>query len=760
MLDVHLDQSINRIYKLARKRRHELLTMEHLMLALINNKHASQILNMVGADKHLLQQELEVLIGQHVKILPAESDLETQPTLAFRRVIQRAIYSAQSAELKNVTGDRVLVAMFDEMDSHVVYLLNKQGITRFDVVRSIAHGDSESKDSQLKPDSIEQSDESTAETETKDAGKEFLVDLNAKAAAGEIDPLIGRSDELERMVQILMRRSKNNPLLIGEPGVGKTAIAEGLALQIVNKKVPDVIQNAQVFALDLGSLLAGTKYRGDFEKRLKAVIKYIQDIDQAIMFIDEIHTIIGAGAVSGGSLDASNLLKPALSKGVLRCIGATTQEEVRNVFDRDRALSRRFQKITITEPTQEEAIDIIKGLQPHFESYHGVKYEESAISAAVKLSAKHISDKFLPDKAIDAIDEAGSWHRINNLQDQAITDSDIKRVVASIAKIPVDDLNHEDGQRLQSIERNLQHVIFGQEQAINILASAIKMARAGLNRDNRTVANLIFAGPTGVGKTEVVKQLSHHLSMKLVRFDMSEYMEPHTVAKMIGAPPGYVGHDQGGLLTDKVHQTPHCIVLLDEIEKAHPDVMNILLQVMDNGKLTDSNGRETDFRNVLLVMTTNAGATTFSQNSFGFLDQDRSSDAMIELNRHFTPEFRNRLDAIVPFKALDKSHIEKIVDKIIIELEQQLTDPGITFTITQPAREWLVEKGYNPEMGARPMQRAIDQHVKKPLVDDILFGKLKNGGLVKINVINKKLNFEIVPNTLLLSAVEESPTAH
>lgn len=758
MLDSYLDQCINKIYKQARQERHELLTMEHLMLALLENKHAVQVLNMVEADIPLLKQELEDLISQHVKILPAESQIETQPTLAFRRVIQRAIYSAQSAELKHVSGDRVLVAMFDEMDSHVVYLMNKQGITRFDVVRSIAHGNN--LETEQSHDNAEQANDIVPDSEQKDSGKEFLIDLNQKAETGQVDPLIGRSQEIDRMIQILMRRSKNNPLLIGEPGVGKTAIAEGLALLIVNQKVPDVIKDAKVFSLDLGGLLAGTKYRGDFEKRLKAVIKYLQNIDHTILFIDEIHTIIGAGAVSGGSLDASNLLKPALSKGLLRCIGATTQEEVRNVFDRDRALSRRFQKVTISEPTQEEAIEIIKGLQPHFESYHGVKYEDEAIKAAVKLSAKHISDKFLPDKAIDAIDEAGSWQKIKGLQEQPINKSDIRRVVASIAKIPVDDLSQEDGQRLQAIERNLKHVIFGQDEAIEILASAIKMARAGLNRDNRTVANLIFAGPTGVGKTEVVKQLSHHLGLKLIRFDMSEYMEPHTVAKLIGAPPGYVGHEQGGLLTDKVHQTPHSIVLLDEIEKAHPDVNNVLLQVMDNGKLTDSNGRETDFRNVLIVMTTNAGATTLSQNSFGFLDQDRSSDAMIELNRHFTPEFRNRLDAVVPFKSLDKVHIEKIVDKIIIELEQQLTDPGITFSISQSAREWLVDKGYNPEMGARPMHRAIDQYIKKPLVDEILFGKLKNGGLVKVNLTNDALSFDIIPNTLMLSAKEESPTAH
>ena len=760
MLDSHLDHSINKIYKLARNRRHELLTMEHLMLALLSNQHAVRILDEVGADKPLLQQELEILIGQHVRTLPADSELETQPTLAFRRVIQRAIYSAQSAEVKQVTGDRVLVAMFDEMDSHVVFLLNKQGITRFDVVRSIAHGDATETD--LSSDSQEDGENSevVVETEEKSTGKEFLIDLNAKAERGEIDPLIGRDKEIERMVQILMRRSKNNPLLIGEPGVGKTAIAEGLALHIVNQKVPEVIQNAHVFALDMGGLLAGTKYRGDFEKRLKAVIEYIKGIDQAIMFIDEIHTIIGAGAVSGGALDASNLLKPALSKGLLRCVGATTQDEVRNVFDRDRALSRRFQKITIAEPSKEEAIEILQGLQPHFEAYHGVSYEDEAVKEAVKLSAKHISDKFLPDKAIDAMDEAGAWQRINGKQDTPINTSDIRRVIASIAQIPVADLNQEDAQRLQSIERNLKHVIFGQDEAIHTLASAIKMARAGLNRDNRTVANLIFAGPTGVGKTEVVKQLSHHLGLTLIRFDMSEYMEPHTVAKMIGAPPGYVGHDQGGLLTDKVHQTPHCIVLLDEIEKAHPDVMNILLQVMDNGKLTDSNGRETDFRNALVVMTTNAGATIMGQSSYGFLEQDHSTDAMLELNRHFTPEFRNRLDAIVPFKSLDKGHIEKIVDKLMIELEQQLADTGITFNLTPAARAWLVEKGYNKEMGARPMQRAIDQYVKKPLVDDILFGQLVKGGLVKIHAINDELQFEIIPSTRLLAANKASETQH
>jgi ATP-dependent Clp protease ATP-binding subunit ClpA len=741
MLDSQLDQNISEIYTLARQKRHELLTMEHLMLALLKNKQALQVLKMVGADLHLLEQELQVLIAQHVKILPAEADFETQPTLAFRRVIQRAIYSAQSAEVSQVTGDRVLVAMFDESDSHVVYLLNKQGVSRYDVVRSIAHGGFDEVEQPLTEQ--QESQDEAGEKKKPDSGKSFLVNLNKRAQQSKIDPLIGREQEVERVIQVLMRRSKNNPLLVGEPGVGKTAIAEGLALKIVNGEVPEVMADAQVFALDLGALLAGTKYRGDFEKRLKSVIKYIANIDHAIMFIDEIHTIIGAGAVSGGSLDASNLLKPALSKGSLRCIGATTQDEVRTIFDRDRALARRFQKVAITEPSESEAIQILRGLQPYYEDFHDVNYLDEAVTAAVKLSAKHISDKFLPDKAIDVIDEAGAWQRIHGLQDQAISATDARRVVASIAKIPVADLNQQDTDRLKSIKRNLKHVIFGQDEAIEILADTIKMSRAGLNRDHRTVANLLFAGPTGVGKTEVVRQLSHHLGLKLIRFDMSEYMEPHAVSKLIGAPPGYVGHEQGGLLTDKVHQTPHAIVLLDEVEKAHPDIMNILLQVMDNGKLTDSNGRETDFRHVMVVMTTNAGATLHSRSSFGFLDQDHSSDAMLEIKRVFTPEFRNRLDAIVPFQNLDVSHIERIVDKLMIELEHQLTEPGIKFQLSGAARSWLVDKGYDRDMGARPMQRAIDQYLKKPLVDDILFGELKSGGLVKVDVDQDKLTFSI-----------------
>ncbi len=757
MLDLHLDNTVNQIYKYARHHRHEMLTMEHLMLGLLKNKHALRVLDAVAADVNLLQQELEDLIAQHVAVLPVDSDLDTQPTLAFRRVIQRAIYSAQSAELKQVKGDRVLVAMFDEVDSHAVYLLNKQGITRFDVVRCIAHGQAEFEETETSAEP-KQSVKDNSE-EKKPSVTDYLTDLNIKAQKGRIDPLIGRGLELERMIQILMRRSKNNPLLVGEPGVGKTAMAEGLAWRIVKGQVPGVMKDTRVLALDLGSLLAGTKYRGDFEKRLKAVISHVQKIPDAVMFIDEIHTIIGAGAVSGGTLDTSNLLKPALASGKLRCIGATTQDEVRQVFERDRALARRFQKITISEPSIPEAIEILKGLKTHFESFHKVTYKEQALVDAVQLSVKHIADKFLPDKAIDVIDEAGAWKNIQGKNEEAIGSADVRRIVASIAKVPVDDITEDEGQRLQAIDRNLKHVIFGQDRAIDILATAIKMARAGLIRDHRTVANLMFAGPTGVGKTEVVRQLAHHMGLKLLRFDMSEYMEPHTISKLIGSPPGYVGHEQGGQLTEKVSQAPHSIVLLDEIEKAHPDVLNILLQVMDNGKLTDSNGRETDFRNVLVVMTTNAGAESRGRSSYGFMEQDHSSDAMKDLERLFSPEFRNRLDAIVPFQSLSFEHVEKIVDKLMIELEQQLSDKAITFSLSASARRWLVEKGYNKEMGARPMQRAIDQFIKKPLIDDILFGDLRQGGTVKIKCVDDALVFDVLSNTRLLSVEGEAKPA-
>ncbi|MCB1604928.1 MAG: AAA family ATPase, partial [Xanthomonadales bacterium] len=645
---------------------------------------------------------------------------------------------------------------FDDNESYVVFLLAKQGIDRFDVVSFVSHSDLMSIDEQ---DGDEDFDRDGNSEKEKDQIEQYLVNLNEKALAGQIDPLIGRHKELERTIQILLRRSKNNPLLVGEPGVGKTAIAAGLAKRIVDKEIPELMQDAVVFSLDLGNLLAGTKYRGDFEKRMKKVIQHVKSIPHSILFIDEIHTIIGAGSVSGGTMDASNLLKPALSAGELRCIGATTAQEARTVFDKDRALSRRFQKVDIREPSVKETIEILTGLKSRFEDFHGVKYETSAIEEAVKLTSRHLSDKFLPDKAIDAIDEAGSWQRINNLQNTTIDKSDIRRVVASMAKIPLNDLSGDDVQRLQSLDRNLKMVIFGQDEAIETLTTAIKMSRAGMSKMDKPISNLLFAGPTGVGKTEVVKQLSHVLSLKLLRFDMSEYMEAHSVSRLIGSPPGYVGHEDGGLLTDKVHQNPYSIVLLDEIEKAHPDIFNVLLQVMDRGTLTDSNGRETDFRNVLLIMTTNAGAAEQSRESMGFTEQDHSTDSTAAIKRLFSPEFRNRLDATIQFKKLTEEHVLKIVDKIIIELEAQMSDKDIHFKLSEQAKKWLVAKGYDKAMGARPMHRAVENYIKKPVIDEILFGKLSKGGMVLVDVINNQLGFSIKSNTQLLpnkTATEKS----
>lgn len=744
MLDKELDQCIGKIYQLAVFNRHEFLTMEHLMLGLLKNSHVQNVLEEVDCDIALLKAELEQHIEQYIDNLPDDIEVAPQPTTAFQRVMQRAIYSAQSAEVPVVTGDRVLVAFFEEPECQVVYLLAKQGIERFDIVSYVAHGSNSS---------IEEYDASNDDEaeENKDKVDEYLINLNKKAEDGLIDPLIGRHKELERVIQILLRRSKNNPLLVGEPGVGKTAVAAGLAKRIVDKEVPGLIQDAVVFSLDLGNLLAGTKYRGDFEKRMKKVIKHVQSIEHSILFIDEIHTIIGAGAVSGGTMDASNMLKPALSGGELRCIGATTAQEARTVFDKDRALARRFQKVDIVEPSIAETIEILQGLKSRFQQHHQVKYSHESIIEAVKLTSRYLNEKFLPDKAIDAIDEAGSWQRIKGLEDKPINASDIRRVVASMAKIPLNDLSGDDIQRLQSIERNLKMVIFGQDEAINTLSTAIKMSRAGMAKSDQPIANLLFAGPTGVGKTEVVKQLSHILGLKLLRFDMSEYMESHSVSKLIGSPPGYVGHENGGLLTDKAHQNPHSIVLLDEIEKAHPDIFNVLLQVMDRGTLTDSNGRETDFRNVLLIMTTNAGAQQQARESMGFREQDNSSDSSKAIKKLFSPEFRNRLDSTIQFKHLKAVHILKIVDKIIMELEAQMSDKSIRFKLSNSAKQWIVDKGYDKAMGARPMHRAIERHVKKPIIDEILFGKLVNGGLVAIDVINDKLSFAIKSNTRLLT---------
>lgn len=743
MLDKELDDCISKIYQLAVFNRHEFLTMEHLMLGLLENSHVKDVLKEVDCDIDLLRTELQQHIDQYIEVVPKEIDFTPQPTTAFQRVMQRAIYSAQSSEVPVVTGDRVLIAFFEEHECFVVYLMAKQGIERFDIVSYVAHGSDSS---------IEEYDVNEIEDEEnkQDPVNDYLVNLNEKAENGKIDPLIGRHKELERVIQILLRRSKNNPLLVGEPGVGKTAIAAGLAKRIVDKEVPELIQDAVVFSLDLGNLLAGTKYRGDFEKRMKKVIKHVQSIEHSILFIDEIHTIIGAGSVSGGTMDASNMLKPALSGGELRCIGATTAQEARTVFDKDRALARRFQKVDIVEPSIAETIEILHGLKPEFEKHHKVKYKKESIIEAVKLTSRYLNEKFLPDKAIDAIDEAGSWQRIKELEENPIDASDIRRVVASMAKIPLNDLNGDDIQRLQSIERNLKMVIFGQDEAINTLTTAIKMSRAGMAKADQPIANLLFAGPTGVGKTEVVKQLSRIMGLKLLRFDMSEYMESHSVSRLIGSPPGYVGHEDGGLLTDKVHQNPHSIVLLDEIEKAHPDIFNVLLQVMDRGTLTDSNGRETDFRNVLLIMTTNAGAAAQSRESMGFTEQDNSSDSSDAIKRLFSPEFRNRLDSTIQFKHLDTSHVLKIVDKIIIELEAQMADKSIRFKLSTAAKQWLVEKGYDKNMGARPMHRAIEKHIKKPIIDDILFGKLTNGGVVHVDIINNKLAFVIKSDTPLL----------
>ena len=760
MFDPILEKTIAQIYRQAHAQRHEYLTVEHLLLGLLDNPVAQIIFQDVGVDTELLANEARFAIEQQVQTLPPDSDQKPQTTLAFQRVMQRAIYSAQAAEKEPVSTERVVVSLFEEKDSYAYYLLTKQGVTRLDIVSYISHAmldmDADERDKAAK--SIDSAGEEKNQDkndkdsrgrrrkrESEESPESFLENLNEKAIAGEVDPLIGRDKELERMIQILLRRAKNNPLLVGEPGVGKTALAAGLAKRIVDGDVPDLMKKSVVYSLELGTLLAGTKYRGDFEKRMKKIIAHIKKLPDAILFIDEIHTLIGAGAVSGGALDASNMLKPALSSGKIRCIGATTSQEARSIFDKDRALSRRFQKIDVAEPSPEEAVQILQGLKPQFEQHHGVEFLDEALEEAVKLTSRYMNDRFLPDKAIDAIDEAGAWQRMHSQEAHAIDRSAIRKVVASMAKIPVDDLNSDDKTRLQRIADNLKLVIFGQDEAIESLSTAIKLSRAGMARQDKPIASLLFAGPTGVGKTEVVKQLSSQMGLKLLRFDMSEYMESHAVSRLIGAPPGYVGHEQGGLLTDQVHQNPHAIVLLDEIEKAHPDIFNVLLQIMDRGTLTDSLGREADFRNVLLVMTTNAGATEQSRGSYGFTEQDHSSDAMQAIKRLFSPEFRNRLDAIIQFGSLAPEHVALIVDKLMLELEHDLSDQGVHFELTPAARAWLVEHGYDEAMGARPMQRAITEHVKKPLVDDMLFGRLEKGGVVRVDVQDGKLVFDIQP---------------
>ncbi|MFN7183131.1 MAG: ATP-dependent Clp protease ATP-binding subunit ClpA [Thermomonas haemolytica] len=748
MFSKDLEQTIGQCYKRAREARYEFMTVEHLLLALLDNPSAEAVLRAVNADLPRLRDELENAIEVSVNRLPEDDGRDTQPTLGFQRVLQRAVYHVQSSGKKEVTGANVLVAIFGEKDSHAVYFLNQQDVHRLDVVNYLSHGISRTDEEPGQPAADGEAKPEGGEGEAKsDPLAEFASNLNALAAAGKIDPLVGRAEEIERTIQVLCRRRKNNPLYVGESGVGKTALAEGLAKRIVDGEVPEVLTEAVIYSLDLGALVAGTKYRGDFEKRLKGVLAALKKQPNAILFIDEIHTIIGAGSASGGTMDASNLIKPVLANGELRCIGSTTFQEYRGVFEKDRALARRFQKIDIVEPTVGEAVEILKGLKAKYEAHHEVAYADDAIRAAVDLSVRHIGDRLLPDKAIDVIDEAGARQRLQppEARKHLIDVEEIETIVARMARIPAKQVSASDKDVLQHLERNLKMVIFGQDPAIETLASAIKLARSGLGNPDKPIGSFLFAGPTGVGKTEVTRQLAMQLGIELIRFDMSEYMEPHSVSRLIGAPPGYVGFDQGGLLTEKIVKTPHCVLLLDEIEKAHPDIFNILLQVMDRGALTDTNGREANFRNVVLVMTTNAGATQAARRSIGFTKQDHSPDAMEAIRRGFTPEFRNRLDAIVQFQALGFEHILRVVDKFLIELETQLHEKKVTLSATAAAREWLGQQGFDPLMGARPMARLIQDKVKRPLADELLFGKLVDGGRVALDAVDGELVLDVQP---------------
>ena len=759
MFSKDLEQTIGQCYKRAREARHEFMTVEHLLLALLENPSAQAVLKATGADANRLRADLEQAIEASVSRLAEDDGRDTQPTLGFQRVLQRAVYHVQSSGKKEVTGANVLVAIFGEKDSHAVYFLNQQDVTRLDIVNYLSHGiakQGEENEASGHPEGEGKAE--GAESEGKgDALAEFASNLNELARQGRIDPLVGRGDEIERTIQVLCRRRKNNPLYVGEAGVGKTALAEGLAKRIVEGEVPDVLLDAVIYSLDLGALVAGTKYRGDFEKRLKSVLASIKKIPGAILFVDEIHTIIGAGSASGGTMDASNLIKPALASGELRCIGSTTFQEYRGIFEKDRALARRFQKIDIVEPTVGEAYQILQGLKPKYEAHHGVTYADDALQAAVDLSVKHIGDRLLPDKAIDVIDEAGARQRLlpQETRKELIDVEEIETIVAKMARIPAKQVSSSDKDVLQHLERNLKMVIFGQDPAIETLASSIKLARSGLANPEKPIGSFLFAGPTGVGKTEVTKQLALQLGIELVRFDMSEYMEPHSVSRLIGAPPGYVGFDQGGLLTEKIVKTPHCVLLLDEVEKAHPDMFNILLQVMDRGVLTDTNGREANFKNVILVMTTNAGAAQASRRTIGFMQQDHSTDAMEVIRRSFTPEFRNRLDAIVQFQGLGFDHILRVVDKFIIELEMLLQEKHVSLSATPAARDWLAQHGFDPLMGARPMARLIQDKVKRPLADELLFGKLVNGGRVGIDVRDGELvvDAQAEPERLLPATV-------
>ena len=744
MIAQELEVSLHMAFVEARQQRHEFITVEHLLLALLDNPSAAEVLRACSANIDDLRKSLTNFIKDNTPQVAGTEEVDTQPTLGFQRVIQRAIMHVQSTGngKKEVTGANVLVAIFGEKDSHAVYYLHQQGVTRLDVVNFIAHGIRKSdppepaKPSEGSAAENEEAAETRGGNEKASPLEQFTQNLNQAAKDGKIDPLIGREYEVERVIQILCRRRKNNPLLVGEAGVGKTAIAEGLAWRIVQKDVPEILAEANVYSLDMGALLAGTKYRGDFEQRLKGVLKTLKEKPNAILFIDEIHTLIGAGAASGGTLDASNLLKPALSSGQLKCIGATTFTEYRGIFEKDAALSRRFQKVDVIEPTVEQTVDILKGLKSRFEEHHSVKYANAALQAAAELSAKYINDRHLPDKAIDVIDEAGAAQRIlaPSKRKKTISKAEIEEIVAKIARIPPTSVSSDDRSKLQTLERDLKAVVFGQDKALEVLASAVKMSRSGLGKPDKPIGAFLFSGPTGVGKTEAAKQLAYILGIELIRFDMSEYMERHAVSRLIGAPPGYVGFDQGGLLTEAVTKKPHCVLLLDEIEKAHPDIYNVLLQVMDHGTLTDNNGRKADFRNVIIIMTTNAGAETMNKATIGFTTERQAGDEMADIKRLFTPEFRNRLDAIVSFKALDEQIILRVVDKFLLQLEQQLAEKKVEVTFTDDLRKYLAKKGFDPLMGARPMQRLIQDTIRRALADELLFGRLTEGGRLLVDI--------------------------
>jgi len=745
MLSKELENSLNTAFKQARDRNHEFMTVEHLLLALLDNASAADVLRACGANLDILRKDLYEFLDETTPLLSPNDERETQPTLGFQRVLQRAVFHVQSSGKNEVTGANVLVAIFSEQESQAVYFLKKQEISRLEVVNYISHGISKISEDEEHLGGESAASEEDGVDKNQDPLTQFTTNLNRMAQLGKIDPLIGRKHELERTIQVLCRRRKNNPLFVGEAGVGKTALAEGLAKKIVENDVPEVLSNCTIYSLDLGALLAGTKYRGDFEKRLKAVIRQMKKEPGAILFIDEIHTIIGAGAASGGAMDASNLIKPVLASGELKCIGSTTYQEYRGIFEKDRALARRFQKIDVTEPTVEESVQILEGLKSRFEDHHGVRYTRQAIRSAVELSERYINDRHLPDKAIDVIDEAGANQRLLPIskRKKTIGTREIESIVAKIARIPPKTVSTDDKTALKNLERDLKLVIFGQDEAVETLSTAIKLSRAGLGNEQKPIGSFLFAGPTGVGKTEVTRQLAHILGIELIRFDMSEYMERHTVSRLIGAPPGYVGFDQGGLLTEAITKHPHAVLLLDEIEKAHPDVFNLLLQVMDHGTLTDNNGRKADFRNVIIVMTTNAGADQLNRSSIGFAHQDHSTDAMETIKKFFSPEFRNRLDAIIQFKPLSTNIITQVVDKFLFEFETQLAEKGVQLTVDDEARTWFAMHGYDPKMGARPMARVIQDNIKKPLAEELLFGKLASGGHVNITVEDGELLLEI-----------------